>query len=220
MRDEGAEPDAGFRDPAPPGAETPPPDGPPDARDDVALWRDLRAGDRDAFRALFVRHSDAVYNFGFRRTGSWAVADDVVQATFTALWRRVQDGGVDDLQLPSARPVLFSMARNECSNQLRSVRRQTGLVDRIEAQPERSGTDDTDRWVTAEATMREISRALRVLPRNQREVVELVAWSELSLAEAGAVLGLPVGTVKSRLKRARDRLHRTPLANLLYGSPE
>ncbi|WP_152362634.1 RNA polymerase sigma factor [Microlunatus speluncae] len=186
--------------------------------DDSALWQDLRGGDRDAFRSLFLRHSDAVYNFAFRRTSSWAVADDVVQATFGTLWRRVLDRTVDELRLPSARPVLFAMARNECSNQLRSGRRQTQLADRIEAEPGERGSDDVDDWVSAEATMQEIARALRKLPRSQREVIELVGWSELSLAEAGETLGVPVGTVKSRLKRARDRLLRTPLADLLRGA--
>jgi RNA polymerase sigma-70 factor (ECF subfamily) len=190
--------------------------------DDSALWQDLRGGDREAFRALFLRHSDAVYNFAFRRTSSWAIADDVVQATFTTLWRRVLDRTVDELRLPSARPVLFSMARNECSNQVRSGKRQSRLADRIEsdrieADAREPGTDNTDDWVTAESTMQEIRRAMRLLPKSQREVIELVSWSELSLAEAGVALGVPVGTVKSRLKRARDRLLRTPLAGLLRG---
>ncbi len=185
--------------------------------DDSGLWQDLRGGDREAFRSLFLRHSDAVYNFAFRRTSSWAIADDVVQATFTTLWRRVLDGTVDELRLPSARPVLFSMARNECSNQLRSGKRQARLADRIEADRTEPGADNTDDWVTAESTMQEITRAMRLLPKSQREVIELVSWSELSLAEAGVALGVPVGTVKSRLKRARDRLLRTPLAGLLRG---
>lgn len=187
------------------------------ALDDSALWQDLRGGDREAFRSLFLRHSDAVYNFAFRRTSSWSVADDVVQATFTTLWRRVLDHTVDELRLPSARPVLFAMARNECSNQLRSGQRQQRLADRIEADSGEPGVDNTDDWVTAESTMQEIKRALRRLPKSQREVIELVSWSELSLAEAGVALGVPVGTVKSRLKRARDRLLRTPLAGLLRG---
>jgi len=186
------------------------------APDDSGIWPDLRAGDPEAFRALFHRHSDAVYNFAFRRTGSWAVADEVVQATFTALWRRVSEHRVDELRIPSARPVLFAMARDECSNQLRGARRRARLVERIESQP--VGTaDNTADWVAAEATMTEIRKALRRLPRSQREVIELVIWAELSLAEAAEVLGVPVGTVKSRLKRARDRLLTTPLAGLLHG---
>ncbi len=187
------------------------------ALDDSALWQDLRGGDREAFASLFLRHSDAVYNFAFRRTSSWSVAEDVVQATFSTLWRRVLDHTVDELRLPSARPVLFAMARNECSNQLRSGKRQQRLADRIEADSGDPGVDNTDDWVLAESTMQELKRALRLLPRSQREVIELVSWSELSLAEAGETLGVPVGTVKSRLKRARDRLLRTPLAGLLRG---
>lgn len=186
------------------------------AYDDGPVWQELRAGDRDAFRTLFDRHSDAIYNFAFRRTGSWSNAEDIVQATFTALWRRVLDRRIDELRLPSARPVLFAMARDECSNQLRSGRRRERLVERIGSQPG-DPADNTEAWVTAESTMQEIHRALRSLPRNQREVIELVCWSELGLAEAAEVLGVPVGTVKSRLKRARDRLLRSSLSGMLQG---
>jgi Sigma-70 region 2 len=55
---------------------------------DRDLWNRLRSADQHALTDLFHRHSDAVYNFAFRRTSSWSAAEDIVQATFTALWRR------------------------------------------------------------------------------------------------------------------------------------
>jgi Sigma-70 region 2 len=93
----------------------------PDEQDggsDRALWRRLREADQQAFAALFHRYSDAVYNFAFRRTASWSAAEDVVQATFTSLWRRALAGTVDELRLDSARPLLLGMAGNECSTVL------------------------------------------------------------------------------------------------------
>jgi RNA polymerase sigma factor (sigma-70 family) len=184
---------------------------------DAELWHRLRSADEDAFRGLFMRHSTAVYNFCFRRTASWSVAEDATQATFATLWRRAVRSEVEALKLDSARPALLRMARNECSNANRSRDRHLTLVDRVRAE-QRPPADNTASWVEAESTMAVIRQALAALPANQRDVVELVAWSGLSLAEAAAVLKISVGTVKSRLSRARARLARTELAALLEES--
>jgi RNA polymerase sigma-70 factor, ECF subfamily len=181
---------------------------------DADLWHRLRAADEDAFRELFLRHSTGVYNFCFRRTASWSVAEDATQATFSTLWRRAIRHDVEPLRLGSARPVLLAMARNECSNVNRSANRHLHLVDRVRIEA-RASADDTEAWVEAEATMTLIRQALAVLPRNQRDVVELVAWSELSLADVAAALHVSVGTVKSRLSRARARLATSEIAALL-----
>jgi RNA polymerase sigma-70 factor, ECF subfamily len=181
---------------------------------DAELWHRLRSADEDAFRELFMRHSTPVYNFCFRRTASWSVAEDATQATFTTLWRRAVRGEVEALKLDSARPALLRMARNECSNANRSRDRHLTLVDRVRTE-QRPPADNTASWVEAESTMAVIRQALAALPANQRDVVELVAWSGLSLADAAAALKISVGTVKSRLSRARARLARTELATLL-----
>jgi RNA polymerase sigma-70 factor, ECF subfamily len=142
------------------------------------------------------------------------VAEDATQATFATLWRRAVRDDVEPLKLPSARPVLLAMARNECSNVNRSANRHLHLVDRVRTQA-RTAADDTEAWVEAEATMALIRRALAILPQNQRDVVELVARSELSLADVAAALHVSVGTVKSRLSRARARLATREIAALL-----
>lgn len=184
---------------------------------DAELWHRLRSADEDAFRELFLRHSTAVYNFCFRRTASWSVAEDATQATFATLWRRAVRSEVEALKLESARPALLRMARNECSNANRSRDRHLTLVARVRTE-QRPPADNTASWVEAESTMAVIRQALAALPANQRDVVELVAWSGLSLADAAAALKISVGTVKSRLSRARARLARTELAALLEES--
>lgn len=191
-----------------------------DGLGDPELWRDLRAGDEEALRALFLRHSSAVYNFAFRRTSSWAIAEDVAQATFITLWRRALTGDLAELRLPSARPLLFAIARKESGSHLRSARRQARLTERIAAHLIGHPADNVDDWLTTETRMRQIIESLRVLPENQRDVIALVRWSGLSLAEAAETLGIPVGTVKSRLNRAHARLVNTPLAGLLRGERE
>lgn len=185
------------------------------AGSDRDLWRSLAAGDESAFRELFLRHSDAVYNFCFRRTASWSAAEDAVQCTFAALWRRARSASVDELRLESARPVLLAMARDQCSNANRAGQRRLSLVDRVGTESSSATEDNTAAWVEAESTMHLIREALAVLPAHQRDVVELVAWSELSLQETAAALGISVGTVKSRLARARARLTASRSAHLL-----
>jgi RNA polymerase sigma-70 factor, ECF subfamily len=186
---------------------------------DAELWQRLPQADEHAFAELFGRHHDAVYNYAFRRTASWSVAEDVTQAAFATLWRRARQGRIERLRLDSARPALLAMARGECSNANRASRRQVALVDRVKLRDHAgSGADDVDRWVEAESTMREIRRMLDTLTSSQREVIELVAWAELGVAEAADVLGIPVGTVKSRLSRARARLLDAGGSGLLHDS--
>jgi RNA polymerase sigma-70 factor, ECF subfamily len=180
------------------------------AGDDRELWSRLRSADEAALTDLFHRHSDAVYNFAFRRTSSWSAAEEVVQATFTTLWRRARAGSVDELTLDSARPLLLVMAGYECRNVHRSTRRRAALVDRMEL----IDHDDTIADHASEAiarvdderAMSDLRRILDRIPAKQREVVELVVWSECSMAEAARALGVPAGTVKSRLARARASL--------------
>jgi RNA polymerase sigma-70 factor (ECF subfamily) len=179
--------------------------------DDRAVWGRLQDADEQALTDLFHRHSDAVYNFAFRRTSSWASAEDVVQATFVALWRRARDGRIDQLTLDSARPLLLVMAGHECGNVLRSSRRQAALVDKIELIDEHPGTAPDHSTAAAakvddELAMSDIRRVLDRIPAKQREAVELVVWADCSIAEAARALGVPEGTVKSRLSRARTRL--------------
>ncbi len=181
---------------------------------DQDLWTRLRAADEHALSDLFHRHANAVYNFAFRRTASWSVAEEVVQATFTALWKRARVGRVDDLKLESARPLLLVMAGHECTSALRSSRRRAALVDRMVVLVDRThggGTDpatETAARVDDQRAMSDIRRMLGRIPAKQRVVVELVVWSDCSMAEAAEALGVPEGTVKSRLARARKQLAR------------
>lgn len=179
-------------------------------RSDRDAWDRLREGDEDALTELFHRHSDAVYNFAFRRTSSWSIAEDVVQATFTALWRRAADGRIDELTLDTARPLLLTIARYECGNATRSTRRLNALRTRLRLVDGSTTTPDHSTLaaerVDDERAMSELRRILAKVPAGQREVVELVVWSGCSMAEAAQALGVAEGTVKSRLSRARRRL--------------
>ena len=192
----------------------------PTPESDAELWLRLRLADEHAFGELFARHRDAIYSYAFRRTAAWAVAEDATQATFTTLWRRARAGRIEPLHRDSARPALLAMARDECANLNRARRRQTALVDRAASHGEPDVTRDVADRLATEATMGEIRSLLATLPTSQRELVELVAWAELTPTEAAEILHLPLGTAKSRLSRARARLVRAGGAALLHHDEE
>jgi RNA polymerase sigma-70 factor, ECF subfamily len=167
----------------------------------------MRDGDRTAVGELFDRYADQVHAFAFRRTASWAAAEDVVQATFLSTWRRFERNDPGPLTGPTARGWLLVVAANECRNLTRAARRLRAVVDRLPApshDPDHAA--DVARRLDDERRMSEVRRALAKLPRHERETLELVVWSGLTQAEAAAALGIAEGTVKARLHRARRRL--------------
>src|SRR4051794_41942673 len=98
---------------------------------DADLWTRSRAGDRDAFGALFERHAKAVYNFCFRRMGSWTTAEDMLSVVFIEAWRRRDQ----DLPPDKVLPWLYGIATNVVRNQRRSERRDLGAFKRGAARP-------------------------------------------------------------------------------------
>ena len=178
---------------------------------DVETWARLREADPDALASLFNRHVDAVYNFAFRRTASWASADDVTQATFLTTWRRASAGSLPELDHQTALPWLLGVADHESRDLYRGLLRRQRLHQRLDSvRPSKQHETDHAESVTQqlhdEQQMARIREAVRVLPAHQRVVVELVVWSRLSVAETASALGVAEGTVKSRMSRAKRRL--------------
>jgi RNA polymerase sigma-70 factor (ECF subfamily) len=170
---------------------------------DSVLWSRARAGDTEAFGTLFERHARTIYNYCFRRVGSWAVAEDLVSIVFLEAWRRV------DKELPSGKelPWLFGIATNVVRNSRRSERRYAAALRRVsQPSPEPSFADDSDERIDDEELMGRALALLGRLPRREQEVFALCAWSGLSYGDAAIALEIPVGTVRSRLSRARAHL--------------
>jgi RNA polymerase sigma factor (sigma-70 family) len=171
--------------------------------DDSSLWSRARSGDADAFGLLFERHAKAIYNFCFRRTGSWGAAEDLLSIVFLEAWRR------RDRELPPGKvlPWLYGIATNVVRNRRRSVRRFRRALARVPApRPELGFESDADGRLDDERRMKDALDLLARLPRHEQEVFVLCAWSELSYEDAALALEVPVGTVRSRLSRARRRL--------------
>ncbi|MEV3871101.1 RNA polymerase sigma factor [Streptomyces sp. NPDC049906] len=164
----------------------------------------VREGDADAFGELFDAYARSVYNHGFRLTGDWASAEDVVSLTFLEAWRLRSkidpEGG-------SLRPWLLGVATNVTRNTRRTARRHAAAVARLpraEAVPDFA--DELADRIDDARQLALVRAALAKLRRAEREVLALCVWSGLDYASAAAALGVPVGTVRSRLSRARKKL--------------
>ncbi len=173
------------------------------ALSDASLWARARAGDADAFGLLFERHAKAIYNFLFRSTADWAAADDLLSIVFLEAWRRRDQ----ELEEGTVLPWLYGVAANVLRNRRRSERRFAAALRRLpkpESEPDFSAA--AEERVDDERRMRRALGLLHALPEREQEVFVLCAWMELSYEDAALALGLPIGTVRSRLSRARARL--------------
>ena len=165
----------------------------------------LREGDPAALAEAFREHADAVYRHALWSTGNWATAEDVVSLTYLEAWRsrerlRPEETG-------SLRPWLLGIATNVLRNTSRSVRRhQRALARMPRADTVPDFADEvTGRLADAEK-LAAATAALEGLRRTEREVFTLCVWGGLDYASAAEALGIPVGTVRSRLSRARAKL--------------
>lgn len=172
---------------------------------DSELWSRGAAGDPEAFGLIFDRHAKAIYNYCFRRTADWALAEDMTSVAFLEAWRRRADVR---LQSESALPWLYGVATNVLRNQRRSLRRHRAALERLPAERDREPdfADEAAERLDEPRQMRALLSLLDQLPRREQDVLALCEWGRLSYAEASVALGLPIGTVRSRLARARARL--------------
>ena len=148
------------------------------------------------FRAVFEQNKDAVYRFAWRMSGSAAVAEDIAQEVFLSLLR--QPDKFDPARGPW-RSFLLAVARNLALKRWRDEHRWDELDDQFATSPV-----DIERQETADA----VGAAVALLPPLQREVLVLAEYEELSLEEIARAVDAEVGTVKSRLYRARENLRR------------
>jgi len=173
-------------------------------RSEAELVEELRAGSHDALTDLFDRYGDRIHTHCFRQLGSWHEAEDATATVFLEVWRhraRVleHDG--------SALPWLFGVATNVCRNLNRSSRRRLRMVGRLpDPEPVPDHAALVSEQLDAEVRMRQVLAAIEQLPAHERDVLALVAWAGLTYEQAAAALAVPVGTVRSRLSRARKRL--------------
>jgi RNA polymerase sigma-70 factor (ECF subfamily) len=202
--------------------------GPPD---DAALVREVAAGSEDALATLYDRHVDAVFAASSRLTSDRQVAEEVVQETFLALWNRAE---TYDPAAGSLAAWLHTIARNRTVDRLRAAGRRPNLVplsataaedeqesaalDRVVAAGRVLGGSMPGRTPEHEAEWASIRRviqdALEGMADHERTVIVLAYHEELSQTEIAQRLGWPLGTVKTRTRRALLRLRQVLAAEL------
>ncbi|MFJ9038658.1 RNA polymerase sigma factor [Streptomyces sp. NPDC102406] len=166
----------------------------------------VRAGERGAFAELYEQCAGPVHQHALWLTGDWSTAEDIMSETFLTAWRsreRVHpEGG-------SLRPWLLGIATHKAENARRGLRRRLAFLARqprpadvADFAPEVAGRIDDARRLAA------VQSSLDRLRRHEREVLTLCVWSGLDYRQTAEALGVPVGTVRSRLARARAKLAR------------
>jgi RNA polymerase sigma-70 factor (ECF subfamily) len=171
---------------------------------DAVLWLEATSGTEASFAVLFDRHRVRVFRKAYSRVRNVTDAEDIVAMVFLEAWRsrrkvRIVDG--------SLLPWLLTVTTNVTLNVERTARRYRRLLAKL---PPPANQEDHAREVADRLDNREsfatIDFAIQRLSRVERVIVDLCIVEELPLSTAASVLSIPVGTVKSRLHRARNKL--------------
>ncbi|MEV5893045.1 RNA polymerase sigma factor [Nonomuraea fuscirosea] len=159
--------------------------------------------DPEAFAELFDRYSAMLYRYVSKRLGP-GPAEDLVGETFLIAFSKRRSY---DLAYPDARPWLFGILTKLVARHHRSeaTRYRALLRAPVEAEVE-SPADRVAAGVSAQAVRGELAGALAALPAKDRDVLLLIAWGDLTYEEVARALGIPVGTVRSRLNRGRRKV--------------
>lgn len=175
---------------------------------DEELLRLMMAGDEDAFVTLYQRRQSGVYRFALRMSGSEAVAEDVTQEVFIALMKSpmLYEAGRGALST-----YLYGIARNQVLRRIHRDRSYVSMTEdeetgELSAYDRLISNDDPLGDLTRNETVETVRQAVLALPEHYREVIVLCELHELNYAEAAEVIGCPIGTVRSRLNRARALL--------------
>lgn len=181
---------------------------PPERDDELLLL--IRSGDETAFVTLYRKRQAAIYRFALHMSGSASAAEDITQDVFLAL---IRDECGYDPDRGTLSAYLFGIARKLVLRHLERGRSDVALeTDGEEAgSAELAVNDDPLANLTRKERIESLRRAVQALPRRYREVVVLCDLEEVDYADAAIVLGCPIGTVRSRLHRARalllEKLH-------------
>jgi RNA polymerase sigma-70 factor (ECF subfamily) len=171
--------------------------------------------DPERFAVLVGRHGPAIQRYVTRRIGTMA-AEDVVAETFLVAFKQragYADNGRDCL------PWLYGIATRLTHRHWRTETKQLRLLARTGSDPVTEPfTDLVDAAVTAVAMKSRLAAALAKLPASQRDALLLLVWADLSYEQISVAMGVPLGTVQSRISRARRRL-REQLADLDLSTP-
>jgi RNA polymerase sigma-70 factor (ECF subfamily) len=166
--------------------------------DDLATIRSVLDGDLDAFRVLVLKYERPLYRFVLGLVADSHEAEDVAQDVFLAAYRGLSSY---DPARSGFTAWLFGIARNKCLRAQK--RRRPAPLDKL---PESTGGRSPEAVLAEAEWFRLLDFALNTLPFEQKSVFVLAEIEGMSLAEIASVEGVPIGTVKSRLSRAKEKL--------------
>jgi len=158
----------------------------------------VRRGNAAAFEVVYDRHADAAFSLAFRMCGQRALAEDVLQEGFLALWR---SGARYDRNRGSVRTWILGIVHNRAIDALRRrAVRDRGRVSDEGIEERMAAPDRTDLEVARRDEAREIRDALGALPDEQSRVIELAYFGGLTHVQIASMLDIPVGTIKGRMR--------------------
>ena len=164
---------------------------------DEDLVSRLEAKDAQAFATLYDRHSRTAYSLAYRMMGERQAAEDLVQDAFLKVWRAA---GSYRAERGSVRTWLLAVVHNRGIDQLRSMASRRRTQDRIEADAPRSQPSEAFNESWRNSQREQVREALKTLPQEQLKVLELAYFSGYTHVEIAELLGLPLGTVKGRMR--------------------
>lgn len=171
--------------------------------DDVALLARVRGGDAHALGRLYDRYSRVLFGVAYRMVGAPETAEEVMQDAFHAVWRRAS---TYDPARGGPRGWLLTIVRNAAIDRQRVVaprsRRESSLDDALETPDD----DSVEERASSDLRDERIRSVVATLSPEQRQVIQLAFWGGLSQTEIAARLGIPLGTVKSRVRLAMSKL--------------
>jgi RNA polymerase sigma-70 factor (ECF subfamily) len=151
----------------------------------------------EAFAVLYDRHSRPAYSLAYRMMGEKQAAEDLVQDAFLKLWRSATSYRAER---GSVRTWLLSIVHNRGIDQLRSLASRRRTQERIEARAPKSQPSEAFAQSWANSQREQVREALKSLPEEQLKTLELAYFSGYTHVEIAELLGLPLGTVKSRMR--------------------
>jgi RNA polymerase sigma factor (sigma-70 family) len=175
----------------------------PSGPTDEALWLASQNGDGEAYGQLYQRHANTIYNYLFRRLADWSEAEDLTAVVFLEAFRRRKDVVVVDGRVL---PWLYGIATNVLRNRRRAQWRHREALALLARDLPREAAPDASNRAEAVEQIRSIMERTSRLSRDQQDVVALCLLSGLSYEDAATALDVPIGTIRSRLARARDSL--------------
>ena len=161
--------------------------------------------DPEAFEVLYDRHGGAAYSLAYRIVGNGPAAEEVTQEAFISIWR---SGARFDAGRGSVRSWLLSIVRNRAIDFLRSKAGKAPKLDFDDeaALEQRPASERTEEEALRRETAQELRGALGNLPGEQSKVIELAYFGGFSHSEIAGILGLPIGTVKGRMRLGLEKI--------------